>query len=58
MAKLESLLVKSKFRGCMIGSLMGDCLGAPFEGDEYSASNKLVIQRYFDQLETSNKKGK
>lgn len=57
MAILDNLLLKSKFRGCMLGSLVGDCLGAPFEGDEYSAGEKLVIQRYFDKLETPDLKG-
>ena len=25
------MLKKSKFTGCLLGSLIGDCLGAPFE---------------------------
>ena len=24
--------MKDKFRGCLVGALLGDCLGAPFEG--------------------------
>lgn len=50
MAKLDSLLVKSKFRGCMLGCLIGDCLGGPFEGDQYSPGNKLVVHNYFEKL--------
>lgn len=50
MAKIEMLL-KSKFRGCMLGTLLGDCLGAPFEGDPITLGSKLVIQRYFDKLD-------
>lgn len=58
MAKLEAAILKSKFRGCMLGSLMGDCLGAPFEGNDYSPGESLTIQRYFDQLESNeNLKG-
>lgn len=54
MAKLEAAILKGKFRGCMVGTLMGDCLGAPFECDEYSEGGKLTIQRYFDQLESGD----
>lgn len=54
MAKMDGWIMKSKFRGCMLGTLMGDCLGAPFEGDPYSAGGKLVVQRYFDKLEEAN----
>ncbi|GIZ02300.1 ADP-ribose glycohydrolase ARH3 [Caerostris extrusa] len=38
----------SKFRGCMIGTLIGDCLGAPFEGDEL-VSNR-ILGNYFSNL--------
>ncbi|XP_055951051.1 ADP-ribosylhydrolase ARH3-like [Argiope bruennichi] len=40
----------SKFRGCMIGSLIGDCLGAPFEGD--SRVSKRILGNYFYNLLT------
>ncbi|KAJ8919096.1 hypothetical protein NQ315_012081 [Exocentrus adspersus] len=53
MSTLESSLMKSKFRGCLLGSLIGDCLGAPFEGDVVTAGDKIVIQRYFDKLQDS-----
>lgn len=43
-------VLKSKFRGCLMGCLLGDCLGAPFEGDAWSAGAKLVVQNYFDKL--------
>ncbi|KAK9505541.1 hypothetical protein O3M35_009568 [Rhynocoris fuscipes] len=39
----------SKFRGCLLGALMGDCLGAPFE-EEGRVSLK-VLQKYFDKME-------
>ncbi|XP_035204839.1 ADP-ribose glycohydrolase ARH3-like [Stegodyphus dumicola] len=41
-------MLASKFRGCMIGALMGDCLGAPFEGD--SRVSNRVLSNYFNSL--------
>lgn len=32
----------SKFRGCLIGGLIGDCLGAPFEGDQTVTKSLLT----------------
>ncbi|XP_050302584.1 ADP-ribosylhydrolase ARH3-like isoform X2 [Anthonomus grandis grandis] len=49
--------MSSKFRGCLVGSLFGDCMGAPFEGNDISSGDKLVIQRYFDRMEDPNFKG-
>ena len=51
MAKIDNILLKSKFRGCLLGSLIGDCLGAPFEGDVMTTGGKLILQKYFDKLE-------
>lgn len=51
MAKMDSVLLKSKFRGCLLGALLGDCLGAPFEGDEITAGDRGVLQRNIDKLE-------
>ncbi|KAG5896276.1 hypothetical protein JTB14_033573 [Gonioctena quinquepunctata] len=51
MATLESPILKSKFRGCLLGSLVGDCSGAPYEGDTITSGDKIIIQRYFDKLE-------
>ncbi|CAL1279246.1 unnamed protein product [Larinioides sclopetarius] len=39
----------SKFRGCMIGSLIGDCLGAPFEFDPPRTS-KIVLENHLSNL--------
>ena len=47
----------SRFRGCMLGSLMGDCLGQPFEGEERPIS-KSVLNSYFEKLHDSNLKCK
>ncbi|KAL7638779.1 UNVERIFIED_CONTAM: hypothetical protein RMT77_010313 [Armadillidium vulgare] len=38
----------SKFRGCLIGGLLGDCLGAPFEGE--NRISKSVLNSYFNRL--------
>lgn len=57
MAKIDNILLKSKFRGCLLGSLIGDCFGAPFEGDVMTSGGKVVLQKYFDKLEGVNFKG-
>jgi poly(ADP-ribose) glycohydrolase ARH3 len=49
MALMDSISLASKFRGCLVGGLLGDCLGAPYEGD-YGIS-KTVLQKYFDKME-------
>lgn len=46
----------SRFRGCMLGQLLGDCLGQPFEGEERPIS-KSVLNSYFEKLHDSNLKG-
>lgn len=33
--EFSSPILKSKFRGCLIGALIGDCLGKPFEFKEF-----------------------
>ncbi|GLH00526.1 Putative adp-ribosylglycohydrolase posttranslational modification [Gryllus bimaculatus] len=42
------ILMASKYRGCLLGALLGDCLGAPYEGE--SLVSKVVLQQYFDKL--------
>lgn len=54
---LDDLVVKSKIAGCVMGGLLGDCLGAPFEGDPLSPGAKKIVQRYFDKLEEPEVKG-
>lgn len=39
----------SKFRGALVGVLLGDCLGSPYEGDE--TVSKIMLQKYFDKME-------
>lgn len=47
----------SKFRGCMLGCLIGDCLGSPFEGEEFVSIES--IQKFLaKQLEEQSEKCK
>lgn len=50
-ARLEASVLKSKFKGCLLGALIGDCTGSPYEGDTITHGDKLIIQRYYDKLE-------
>lgn len=45
----DKVITLSKFRGTLVGALLGDCFGGPYEGDE--SVSKIVLQRYFDKLE-------
>lgn len=45
----DKVIILSKFRGSLVGALLGDCLGAPYEGDE--TVSKIILQRYFDKME-------
>ncbi|CAL7938948.1 unnamed protein product [Xylocopa violacea] len=52
MAKMDLSLLRSKFRGTMLGALVGDCTGSPYDnGDKLSSGTKLVLQKSFDKLE-------
>jgi ADP-ribosylglycohydrolase len=44
----------NKFRGCLTGGLIGDCLGAPFEG-EFPISKTVLFNFVTKQLEETNK---
>lgn len=44
-------MLKNKFRGCLIGALVGDCFGAPYEGESISSISRIQLQSYFDKLE-------
>ncbi|XP_054167127.1 ADP-ribosylhydrolase ARH3-like [Oppia nitens] len=51
-ASVTNLL--SRFRGCLVGGLIGDCLGSPFEGDD--PISRSVLQNFMDkQLKESSK---
>lgn len=53
--KIGLNMAKSKFRGCLLGVLLGDCLGGQFEGDSFFGSNKQMTQNYFDLLDSDAK---
>ncbi|KOX68946.1 Poly(ADP-ribose) glycohydrolase ARH3 [Melipona quadrifasciata] len=49
---MDLSLLKSKFRGSMLGALVGDCTGSPYDnGDQLTSGMKLVLQKSFDKLE-------
>jgi len=54
---MQSQVIKSKYRGALLGSLLGDCLGAPYEGDEISSGDRIIIQRYFDKMDNTPYQG-
>lgn len=45
--KMSTSSFFAKFRGCLIGALVGDCLGAPFEGEERVSISSLC--NYFQE---------
>lgn len=57
--RLKSILMEattisnmlSRFRGTLLGGLLGDCCGAPFEGEILESSDKTTLRKYFDKLE-------
>ena len=49
---MRIIMEAAKFRGSMLGTLVGDCCGAPFEGEAAVESGaRLVLKQYFDKLE-------
>lgn len=48
----EGAITIKKFRGCLLGALVGDCLGAPFEED--GTVSKKILQKYFDKMDDPN----
>lgn len=40
----DSLVMKDKFRGCLVGAILGDCLGSPFEGLSFGPIPRKVIE--------------
>jgi len=48
---MEPILLKNKFRGTMLGVLIGDCLGSPYEGlTNMSSRKKILLQQWLDKL--------
>lgn len=49
MAVVEAVeAMAGRFRGCLVGALMGDCLGAPFEAEPRTSPS--VLNSYFKRL--------
>ncbi|EEB18428.1 ADP-ribosylglycohydrolase, putative [Pediculus humanus corporis] len=55
MAAVDKVLLASKFRGTLVGALLGDCLGAPYE--DVASISKRQLQTYFDKMESTQVKG-
>lgn len=47
-ALFSNAVLKAKFKGSMIGALLGDCLGAPFEGDSHVS--RRILTNYINNL--------
>ncbi|XP_071574162.1 ADP-ribosylhydrolase ARH3 isoform X1 [Temnothorax nylanderi] len=48
---MDPMLLKNKFRGTMLGVLVGDCLGSPYEGlTTISRHRKVLLQRRLNKL--------
>jgi len=48
---MDPELLKNKFRGTILGVLVGDCLGSPYEGlKTISAKKKSNLQQRLNQL--------
>ncbi|CAO1423509.1 unnamed protein product [Diamesa hyperborea] len=43
--------MNSKFRGSLLGVIVGDCCGAAFEGEVIDAGKKLVLRNFLNKLE-------
>uniref|UniRef100_A0A2M3ZD08 ADP-ribosylhydrolase ARH3 n=1 Tax=Anopheles braziliensis TaxID=58242 RepID=A0A2M3ZD08_9DIPT len=48
---LDKAIMLPKFRGSLLGALIGDCCGAPFEGQLMDSGSKLVLKKNLDKLE-------
>uniref|UniRef100_A0A8D8IZT5 ADP-ribosylhydrolase ARH3 n=4 Tax=Culex pipiens TaxID=7175 RepID=A0A8D8IZT5_CULPI len=48
---MEKILLRSKFRGSLLGALVGDCCGAPFEGQLMDSGTKIVLRNNLNKLE-------
>lgn len=49
---MDLQLLRSKFRGSMLGVVTGDCLGSPYESEDLLTTGmKLILQKSLDKLE-------
>lgn len=51
MQRIDQSLLASKFRGVLLGVLVGDCCGLPFEFEGSYAGQSKIIQQNLDKLE-------
>lgn len=51
MRMMEASILASKFRGALIGVLLGDCCGALYEGQVLDRGERLVLRQNLDKLE-------
>jgi ADP-ribosylglycohydrolase len=58
---MDTILLKDRFRGVMLGVLVGDCLGSPFEGKVYlkglSTLKRRSLQKRYTKLEEQKFRG-
>lgn len=48
----EPALIVSKFRGSILGALVGDCCGGPFEGQSLlQGGERTLLRKNLDRLE-------
>ncbi|GAB0088891.1 ADP-ribose glycohydrolase ARH3 [Sergentomyia squamirostris] len=47
---MEHGLLASKFRGALQGALIGDCCGAPYEGEPMEPGTKVVLKKFLQKL--------
>nr|XP_042903800.1 ADP-ribose glycohydrolase ARH3-like [Parasteatoda tepidariorum] len=47
-SNLKTVGIAAKFRGCLIGALVGDCLGAPFEF--YAIVKEEKLKTFFSEI--------
>ena len=45
-----SQVLLDRMRGCMVGAVLGDCLGAPVECAHWYGIDRKVVRKHFDQL--------
>lgn len=49
---ISTAMLPSKIRGSMLGALVGDCCGAPYEGENACVGGeRVILKKYFDKLE-------
>lgn len=41
----------SKYQGCLVGAVLGDCLGSKFEGTDHEAINMEALTSDFKKID-------